>query len=61
MKIVDNDVFSSDMKELIWYPIGASNTSYTVPEGVEIIGVGAFQRTKKIKEIILPSSLKVIK
>lgn len=56
-KVVDNVLYSSDGKTLISYC--SSKTEYTVPSGVERIGIGAFRDTT-IKKIHLPDTLKII-
>ena len=48
-------LFSKDMKELILYPAGKKDLTYTVPDGVEEID--SFTNNPYIKEIILPDSL----
>lgn len=39
---VDGTLFTSDKTQLLQYPIGKEGTSYSVPEGVTVIGDYAF-------------------
>lgn len=57
---VDGVLFTKDMSELIYYPIGRPGDSYTVPEGVSIIGDSSFNLCK-LKKISLPDSVTEIK
>ena len=54
-------VYSPDGKVLIYYPQMSSNAEYSVPEGVEEIGVRAFNDVKQLKKVLLPRSLKRIR
>lgn len=53
-------LFTKDRKRLICYPCGKADKQYVVPEGVEVISIGAFSDNHFLKEITLPSSLKTI-
>lgn len=53
-------LYNKDKTELVQYPIGRAETSYTVPDSVEIIGLSAFYRSK-LSEIVFPDNLKTIK
>lgn len=56
----DGILFSTDMKKLVLAPLINNNTkSYTVPNGVETIGRGAFQFSL-FKEVKLPDTLKTL-
>ncbi len=55
---VDNVLFSKDMSTLLFCPSGREG-AYTVPEGVEVIGEGAF-RSCAITSLWLPESLTTI-
>lgn len=48
------------MKKLICYPCGKTEETYTVPDGVETIGVSAFQCNKFLKNVCLPLSIRAI-
>ena len=54
---VDGVLFTKDMKTLVQYPAGKSNTAYTVPEGVTTIGDYAFSNCSYLSTITLPASL----
>ena len=54
---VDGVLFSKDMKRLVYYPVGRSETSYTIPDGVEVISHHAFYQEDDLVEIILPDTL----
>lgn len=56
---VDGVLFNKEKTELYQYPIAKEGSEYTVPEGVEYIGWGAFEYTT-LAEITFPESLKVI-
>ena len=59
-KAIDGVLFSHDMKEIICYPIGRKDTSYTVPDGVKIIGSRAFANNRHLSEITLPDCVEHI-
>lgn len=62
----DNDIyidgvqFSENMETLIKFPKDKDVTSYTIPEGVEIIDYYAFENCTQLKEVIFPEGLKEI-
>lgn len=58
-KVVDKALVSADGKELIAYPIASAGQKYVVPEGVEVIGEGAFA-TAPFEEVVFPESLKEV-
>ena len=49
-----------DILTLCQYPIGRSDESYAVPQGVTHIGQGAFQEADDLKTVKLPQSLNMI-
>jgi hypothetical protein len=54
----DNGVlFNKDKTTLIQYPIGSTNSSYIIPEGVTSIGPYAFYRASALNSIIIPTSV----
>ncbi len=55
-QIIDGVLYSPDGKELINYP-GAKGDSYTVADGTESIGLGAFMNNSTLKEVFFPDSL----
>ena len=73
LKSVDGVLFSQDGKGhyhyltndyygtgLYCYPAGARRESYTIPNGVEWIGSGAFGHNQYLSSLTMPSSLKQI-
>lgn len=57
--VKDNVLYTKDMKRLVYCPPGKSG-KLVVPEGVEIIGIMAFQECAKITSIQLPATLKQV-
>lgn len=53
-------LFSRDGKKLVRYPENRKAKKYAVPKGVCEIGSEAFRHAKHIKEVTLPSSMRVI-
>jgi len=49
-------LYSKDMTELLQYPAAMGENSYTIPEGSQVIGTGAFYGSS-LKEILIPSSV----
>lgn len=58
-KSVDGNVLSKDGKTFVFYAVGKSQTSFTVPSGVEKIDSGAFG-TAKLVEIVLQDGVKTV-
>ncbi len=56
---VDGVLYSSDMTTLVCYPYGSDSTTYTVPDGVQVIGEYAFIETK-LTEVILADTVTTI-
>lgn len=56
-KVIDNVLFSADGKILISYC--SPKDEYTIPNGVERIGVGAFRHTP-IRKVYFPDTLRII-
>lgn len=50
-------LFSKDGKELVCYPAGKPNTSYSIPSSVTSIGVRAFIGSKNLTSVIIPNSV----
>ena len=57
-KSVDGVLFTADGKTLVSAP--GSLQAYTVPQGVETIGYGAFSGNWYLSELVLPEELKTI-
>jgi hypothetical protein len=56
----DGVLFSKDFKTLIRYPVGKNAVSYSIPNGVTMIGYGAFE-DHQLTEITIPNSVTTIK
>ena len=56
----DGAIYTSDGKKLVFLPSSFSETEYTIPEGVEVIGSTAFYGAKTLTSVKLPSTLQVI-
>ena len=59
-KVVDNVLFTKDGKTLLQYPAKMRQNSYSVPDGVETIGAGAFAGSNILTQVIVPESVKTI-
>ena len=60
--IVNNGVlYTSDMKELVQYPIAKKESSFTLPSGVLVICGGAFAGNESLTEIKLNDTIETIK
>ena len=53
-------LFSNDHKTIIQYPNGNTETSYTIPKGVQKIKSFAFYKCTKLTSITIPSSVESI-
>jgi hypothetical protein len=54
----DGVLFTSDKKAIVSYPAGKTNTSYTIPTGVENTWALAFAGSSKLQKVTIPSTLK---
>lgn len=57
---VDGVLFTKDMKTLIQYPEGKSNSEYAIPDGVTTIGDNAFFSCDFLTSVTIPDSVKTI-
>lgn len=57
--INDGVLFTKDMKKMVYYPPKKDGTSYTIPDGVEQLGVASIAETS-LTEINVPDSVKEI-
>ena len=57
---VDDFIFTKDMKKMVAYLSIKPETSYTIPNGVEIIGEEAFPGFCKLESITIPKGVKII-
>jgi len=58
--VVDGVLFDKLDKNLICYPSGLTEATYTVPEGILSIGESAFDTGHSLKELILPKGVKSV-
>ena len=59
-RTIDNVMFTAGCDTLITYPLGKADTSYVIPEGVEILTSGAFNCNRVLSSLTLPESLTTI-
>ena len=56
-KSVDGVLYSKDMKTLLIYPAGKTNTSYTIPDGVSEIRGDVFEYCTSLTKVTIPDSV----
>jgi len=54
---IDGVLFTKDRRELVQYPAGKTDSSYSVPDGTERIRWGSFFRCRNLTEVGLPAGL----
>jgi len=54
---IDGNLYTKDGKRLMQYAMGKTETSFTVPNGVEIIASEAFNDSYNLTEVVLPDSV----
>ena len=59
-KTIDGNLYSKDGKKLILCAIANLGEAFSVPNGVEVIGKGAFYHSPELNYIVLPRSVKFI-
>ena len=57
---IDGVLFNKDKTELICYPVGKTDTAYTIPDSVKRIGEFAFKNCTGLTSITIPDSVKRI-
>ncbi len=57
---IDGILLNKQQHSLPFYPAEKPDTSYTIPDGVKIIGNAAFRNCDNLKNITLPSSVTTI-
>ncbi len=60
-KVVDGVLFDKEGKNLLWYPAGAQNKEYTIPEGTTEIKANAFKNCIALERVNFPTTLATIK
>jgi hypothetical protein len=58
--LIDGVLFEKANRRLVAYPRGFKAKSYTIPQGIEIVGASAFEGNVVLTEIIIPNTVKVI-
>ncbi len=59
-EVIDGALFDKLNKKLIHYPDTYQDDSYTIPEGIQIIGVGAIANSRSLTSIYIPDSVTFI-
>ena len=59
-KSMEGVLYSKDGKTLIYYPEGKTETTYTIPEGTEIIAHDAFEANSRLVNVSFPNTVKQI-
>ena len=59
-KSINGDLYTKDGKTLVKYAIGKTNTSFSIPNGVETIGECAFESSVYLEEIFISSGVTTI-
>ena len=57
---MDGVLFNKDMTEIISYPCGKPENTYTIPDTVETLGEKSFMGAKNLMTVYMPESVKVI-
>lgn len=59
-KVIDDVVFSSDGKTLLWYHKNLKNNNYVIPYGVETLAWQSFEGNENIEHIVIPDTVKML-
>ena len=57
----DNVLYNKDMTELLFYAPGKTNTKFTIPSGVKVIGENSFDRISTLTSIVIPEGVTTLK
>ncbi len=57
---IDGVLFSKDRSQLLCFPHGRKQNEYIIPQGVTIIGPGAFSNCTQLQHVEIPTSVKCI-
>ena len=55
--IMDSTLVDKEKMVLLWYPLASKAKSFRVPEGIKVIGSGAFSGCKSLNEVIIPEGV----
>ena len=50
-------LFNKDKSKVVLYPIGAAQSSYTIPDGTTTIGANAFYYIYNLESVVIPTSV----
>ena len=57
---VDGNLYTKDLKTLVQYAIGKTDTSFEIPQGIETIGNHAFSYCRALTSVFIPDSVTTI-
>lgn len=57
---VDGILFNNDITQIVYYPSGKQDTSYTLPETVKVIGASVFYRKDALETIVIGYNVETI-
>ncbi len=50
-------LYSKDKKKIVAYPIGKTDTSFVIPQGVEVLGSSSFSGAKYLQQVTIASTV----
>ena len=59
-KTVDGNLYSKDGKRLLQYIVAKTDTAFTIPDSVEVVGFGAFCGCTSLTSITIPNSVTTV-
>lgn len=60
LAVIDGVLFSKPDKRLVCCPCKLEKASYSIPDGIRIIDIGAFDNCERLADITIPDSVTVI-